>query len=115
MSEPKRPSVAGSDGRFEPIPDSLATQLPEKPSVGELIEEIDRARHEAARTAGALADKLNVRSRIGDAAHDRLETLPPWLNRMVGVLRENPRTVLAAIVALLVLRAVLRRVRRGTS
>ena len=34
--------------------------LPPNPSVGELVTEIDRARHEAARTLTALVDKLDV-------------------------------------------------------
>jgi hypothetical protein len=38
--------------------------LPPNPSVGELVTEIDRARHEAARTMTALVAKLDVQTRV---------------------------------------------------
>ncbi|HKN96202.1 MAG TPA: hypothetical protein VJX10_03710 [Pseudonocardiaceae bacterium] len=38
--------------------------LPPNPSVGELVTEIDRARHETAHTLAALADKLDPRPAV---------------------------------------------------
>jgi hypothetical protein len=49
--------------------------LPPNPSVGELVTEIDRARHDAARTVTALVAKLDVQTRMRDGANDRITTL----------------------------------------
>jgi hypothetical protein len=40
------------------------SNLPPNPSVGELVTEIDRARHEAARTVTALVAKLDVQTMV---------------------------------------------------
>jgi hypothetical protein len=49
--------------------------LPPNPSVGELVTEIDRARHEAAHTMTALVAKLDVQSRMRHSANDRIAAL----------------------------------------
>jgi hypothetical protein len=50
--------------------------LPPNPSVGELVTEIDRARHEAARTVAALVEKFDVKTRVQRKARDRMAALP---------------------------------------
>jgi hypothetical protein len=57
--------------------------LPPNPSVGELVTEIDRARHDAARTISALADKFDVKARVQRRAHDQFDALG-WDSRRVA-------------------------------
>lgn len=59
------------------------SELPPNPSMGELVTEIDRARHDAAKTAAALADKFDVRARVSRRAHDQLDALR-WDGRRVA-------------------------------
>ncbi len=42
------------------------SNLPPNPSVGELVTEIDRARHDVAVTLTALVDKVDVRARVSE-------------------------------------------------
>jgi hypothetical protein len=102
MSEEKRPGVAGPEGHLEPIAAGAPSELPENPSVGELVSEIDRARHEVARTAGALADKMDVRSRVEQVAGERVEQV-----------RSNPRPIIAVAGGVLVLGLLALRARRS--
>jgi hypothetical protein len=50
-------------------------ELPVNASMGELNTEIDLARHEAARTLGALMDRVDVKSRVRRATHERVQAL----------------------------------------
>ena len=45
--------------------------LPPNPSVGELVTEIDRARHDAAHTLEALVEKLDVKARMKHETQQR--------------------------------------------
>jgi cellulase/cellobiase CelA1 len=57
--------------------------LPPNPSVGELVTEIDRARHEAAHTVTALVAKLDVQARMKSGANDRIAALG-WDGRRIA-------------------------------
>jgi hypothetical protein len=63
------------------------SELPPNPSVGELVTEIDRARHEAARTVAALVEKFDVKTRVRRTAHERMAALPFDGQRVVTELR----------------------------
>lgn len=62
--------------------------LPPNPSVGELVTEIDRARHDAARTVAALAAKLDVKTQVQRKAQNRLDTLRSNGRRLVDATPE---------------------------
>lgn len=64
-----------------PLPEP--SELPPNPSMGELVTEIDRARHDAAKTVSALADKFDVRARMSRKAHDQVAALQ-WDGRRVA-------------------------------
>ena len=49
--------------------------LPSNPSVGELVTEIDRARHDAAHTLEALVEKLDVKARMKHETQQRVANL----------------------------------------
>lgn len=51
------------------------SSLPPNPSVGELVTEIDRARHDAARTLSALVEKLDVKTRVKQETQARRQRL----------------------------------------
>jgi hypothetical protein len=57
--------------------------LPPNPSVGELATEIDRARHDLARTVNALVGKLDVKATMKRRTHDQVESLR-WNGRRVA-------------------------------
>jgi hypothetical protein len=112
------------------------SNLPPNPSVGELVTEIDRARHDAARTVSALVDKLDMKSAVRRRAHHQaralgwdgervaaglrtariqaLASVPPsvavWLAKAGEAVKKVPVPVRVGVVAVLVLR--LRRRRR---
>lgn len=57
----------------EPVP--APSYLPPNPSVGELVTEIDRARHEAAHTIEALVEKLDVKARVREKTRSQVAEL----------------------------------------
>lgn len=64
----------------EPTPTALPAvpqpdTLPPNPSVGELVTEIDRARHDAAHTLTALVEKLDVKTRVKHETNKKLADL----------------------------------------
>jgi hypothetical protein len=133
MPENERPEVAGPGGPFEPIP----AEPVEARGQEELVTEIGEARDEMARTAGALADRLNVKARVRDATHEQTQALrwdarrlaadlrgvrgqvaekaPPQLvevsTRVGRTIRQNPKAALGAAAGVVVLSVVLRRAR----
>lgn len=82
-------SKRGHDKALEP------SFLPANPSVGELMTEIDRTRHEAARTIGALAAKLEATRPVS----------PTRVARRMGTAVDQARRfpLLAWLVAVLLL------------
>lgn len=77
-----------TDNRPEPpVPDPHTDPrysepgLPPNPTVGELVTEIDRARTGAARAAGELLEKVDVRRRIRDTTKDRVATTRELMRR----------------------------------
>lgn len=86
-----------------PVPDPRTDprysqpELPPNPSVGELVTEIDRARTGAARAAGELLEKVDVRQRIRATTKDRVNMTRELMRR------NGPRLagVLAALAGLL--------------
>lgn len=92
------------------------SNLPPNPSIGELVTEIDRARHEVAMTLTALADKTDVRARLERSANERIaglrqrrdELVPVPVARALGTVTGYAKQVpvpvrLAAVVVLLTL------------
>ncbi|HEX3593031.1 MAG TPA: DUF3618 domain-containing protein [Pseudonocardiaceae bacterium] len=57
----------------EPVP--KPSYLPSNPSVGELVTEIDRARHDAAHTIEALVEKLDVKARVREKTRSQVADL----------------------------------------
>lgn len=57
--------------------------LPPNPSVGELVTEIDRARHDLAHTVNALVGKLDVKATMKRRTHDQVQSLR-WNGRRVA-------------------------------
>jgi hypothetical protein len=57
-----REALAMTIERRDDVP--KPSYLPANPSVGELVTEIDRARHDAAHTLEALVEKLDVKARV---------------------------------------------------
>ncbi len=57
--------------------------LPPNPSVGELVTEIDRARHDAAHTLEALLEKLDVKARMKHETHQRMADLQAKRQQLV--------------------------------
>jgi uncharacterized protein (TIGR03382 family) len=108
-------------GRHKQQPEEPAETLPPNPSVGELVTEIDRARHQVGRTAAALADKMDVKKRAQRATRDRVQALRwdsrrlrqdlgiPVLVRLAG---KVPPPVLAAAAGVLVVSWLIRRRRQ---
>jgi hypothetical protein len=95
--------------------------LPPNPSVGELVTEIDRARHEAARTVTALVAKFDVKTKMRADTHDRVAVVreqvvaatPDSLAKSLGALARYAKRmpVPVRIGAVLVLMVLLRGVR----
>jgi hypothetical protein len=74
------------DKRLEP------TALPPNPSVGELVTEIDRARHDAAHTIAALADRLDPRPALRTRSrHLTAATPAPITTALHGISRNARR------------------------
>ena len=128
--------TSSPDERSEELPQPSA--LPPNPSVGELVTEIDRARHDAARTAAALVDRVNIKSRAQRYLHDHVgilrtlrwdgrrlrhdlragarqltETVPSPITNAVSLVRRLPRWVSIGVPVMLLLRTVIRRRRRS--
>jgi hypothetical protein len=68
--------------------------LPPNPSVGELVTEIDRARHDAAHTLTALVEKLDVKARV---KHETERKLADLQNRRQRVMDSTPEGVAKAL------------------
>lgn len=80
------------------LPDGVTGpgELPPNASVGELVTEIDAARHEAARTVGALVDRVDVKSRVKRATHERAQALRWDGRRLAADLRTSGQQLLDA-------------------
>lgn len=66
--------------------------LPPNPSVGELVTEIDRARHDAAHTLGALVDRLDPRPAVLARSRQITEVAPaPIATALTGISRTTQR------------------------
>jgi hypothetical protein len=82
--------------------------LPPNPSVGELVTEIDRARHDAAHTVAALADRLDPRPAMLARSRRITSVAPaPVATALTGISRTTqripPRARIAMAVAPLLL------------
>ncbi|HEX3646863.1 MAG TPA: hypothetical protein VHV49_00470 [Pseudonocardiaceae bacterium] len=82
--------------------------LPPNPSVGELVTEIDRARHEAAHTVAALAERLDPRPAVLARSRQLTGVTPaPVSTALTGIgqqaRRLPPRIRLGIVIAPLVL------------
>jgi hypothetical protein len=71
--------------------------LPPNPSVGEIMTEIDRARHDMARTVNELVGKLDVKAAVQRKAHHQVESLRWNGRRMAADLREIRKMVLESV------------------
>lgn len=80
----------------KPLPEGVTGpgELPVNASMGELVTEIDSARHAAARTWGTLVDRVNVRSRVKRATHHRTQALRWDGRRLAADLRNGGRQLL---------------------
>lgn len=105
-------------GAHERRSERSAETLPPDPSVGELVTEIDRARHQVGRTAATLVDKIDVQKRARRATRDRIQALRRDSRRLrkdlrvpvlVGLAGKVPPPVFAAAAGILVLGWLLRR------
>lgn len=118
-AKPDRAKADGAAPRYvetEPVP--TPSYLPPNPSVGELVTEIDRARHDAAHTVEALVGKLDVRTRARDTVQARRKQIvaatPESVAKGVGVASQYAKRVpvpawLGLVVALIVLRKLRKR------
>jgi thioredoxin-like negative regulator of GroEL len=109
--EPKLPAV--------PEPVLEPSYLPPNPSVGELVTEIDRARHDAAHTVAALVEKLDVKARVRDETRSKLVDLrqrvdaaPQPVGKALDYAKRIPVPARYAIAAAVLLLLLLRRRRR---
>ncbi len=113
-----------------PQPSALAPDA----SVGEVMAEIDRTRHEAAKTVAALADRFTIKSqatrRVRNSLHalhwdsgrvrqnvravgsEASEAIPPGYTDLAGkavdLVRRLPRWVTIGVPAVLILRTILK-------
>jgi hypothetical protein len=61
--------------------------LPPNPSVGELVTEIDRARHDAVRTVNEIAGRLDVTGRVPRPVLESLRTAVQYAKQIPVPLR----------------------------
>jgi hypothetical protein len=73
--------------------------LPPDPSIGELVTEIDRARHDAAHTVNELSRRLDPRTKVPEPVRNYTRTA-------IGYAKQVPMSVwiTAAVVFMLALR-----------